>query len=243
MHRCYLLLTLAVFLIAAVSVPSELHAQLRRPPKGPALTEPPKDDLNYLFMGEFVGEIKGDDGETQRLGLQIRPVGKDQFDAVSFVGGLPGQDDHETTPVRMIGQRNEDFLVLSGGPWAIFVEQDACTLLSRQGEKIGRLERIHRTSPTLGARPPQDAVVLFDGSSTDQFSKAEMTEDGLLKEGADVKPMFQDFNLHAEFRLPYMPEASDQQRGNSGLYLQSRYECQILDSFTQDPVFNGCGAL
>lgn len=243
MQRRFPLLALAAFLIASASVPANLQGQLRRPAKGPALTEPPSDDLNYQFMGEFVGEIKIDDGEEQRLGLQIRPIGKDQFDAVSFVGGLPGQDDHQSTPMRMIGQRNEDFLVLSGGPWAIFVEEDGCTLLNRKGEKIGRLERIQRTSPTLGARPPEDAVVLFDGSNTEQFTKAKMTEDGLLEEGADVKPMFQDFNLHAEFRLPYMPEAGDQQRGNSGLYLQSRYECQVLDSFAQDPVFNGCGAL
>ncbi len=62
-------------------------------------------------------------------------------------------------------------------------------------------------------------------------------------EGADLKPMFQDFNLHVEFRLPYMPEADGQARANSGLYLQSRYECQVLDSFALDPVFNGCGAL
>ena len=62
-------------------------------------------------------------------------------------------------------------------------------------------------------------------------------------EGADVKPMFQDFNLHVEFRLPYMPQADGQARGNSGLYLQSRYECQVLDSFATEPVYDGLGAL
>src|SRR5690606_34957219 len=45
------------------------------------------------------------------------------------------------------------------------------------------------------------------------------------------------------FRLPYMPAARDQARGNSGVYIQSRYECQILDSFAQEPAFNGAGAL
>jgi hypothetical protein len=40
-----------------------------------------------------------------------------------------------------------------------------------------------------------------------------------------------------------MPEARDQSRSNSGLYLQSRYECQVLDSFALDPMFNGCGSL
>ena len=70
-----------------------------------------------------------------------------------------------------------------------------------------------------------------------------MTPDGLLMEGADWKPMFQDFNLHLEFRLPYMPSCLDQARGNSGIYLQSRYEVQVLDSFATEPVFNGCGSI
>ena len=70
-----------------------------------------------------------------------------------------------------------------------------------------------------------------------------MTEDGLLMEGADVRPMFQDFNLHLEFMLPYMPAARDQGRANSGVYLQSRYEVQILDSFAMEPRNNGCGGL
>jgi len=58
-----------------------------------------------------------------------------------------------------------------------------------------------------------------------------------------VRPMFQDYNLHLEFKLPYVPAARDQGRANSGVYLQSRYEAQILDSFAMPPVSNGCGGL
>jgi hypothetical protein len=239
-----LCLILTVGFVISLGEPGELSAQLfGSAHKGPALTEPPADDPNYALMGEFIGEIRGDDDQQQRLGLQLRPVGNDQFDAISFLGGLPGEDQHERQPMRMIGRRSGDFLVLSGGPWAIFVEPGSCNIINREGEKIGRLERVQRVSPTLGARPPADALVLFDGTDTEHFARAEMTDGGLLKEGADIKPMFQDFNLHVEFRLPYMPEATDQGRANSGLYLQSRYECQVLDSFAQDPVYNGCGAL
>ncbi len=241
MHRRFL--SIAASLIVLLAAHHDLQGQLFQAAKGPALTEAPSDDPNYILMGEFIGQIKTGDNESRRLGLQIRPVGNDQFDAVSFIGGLPGQDEHQAEPMRMIGRRSEDFVVLSGGPWAIFVERDSCLILDRQGNRVGTLERIERVSPTLGARPPENATVLFDGKNTDQFTMAEMTEQGWLKEGANVRPMFQDFDLHVEFRLPYMPEAMDQSRGNSGLYLQSRYECQILDSFAQDPVFNGCGAL
>jgi hypothetical protein len=40
-----------------------------------------------------------------------------------------------------------------------------------------------------------------------------------------------------------MPEARDQGRGNSGVYVQGRYEVQVLDSFGEQEADNGCGAL
>jgi hypothetical protein len=85
--------------------------------------------------------------------------------------------------------------------------------------------------------------VLFDGTNTDEFHNGRITEDGLLMEGADFKRTFTDFTLHLEFRLPYMPAARGQKRGNSGVYLQSRYEVQVLDSFGLDGAFNECAAL
>ena len=211
--------------------------------KGPALTEPPKNDMNYSLMGEFVGPITTGENEYEPLALQLRAVGDDNFEAVLYKGGLPGQKNHQPKMTKMIGRRSGDFLVLSGGPWAILVEIDHCLIIERTGKQLGRLERVKRTSPTMGARPPKDAIVIFDGSSVDQFTRAQMTEDGLLMQGADFKPMFQDFNMHLEFRVPYMPRALGQKRGNSGVYLQSRYECQVLDSFALDRMINGLGAL
>ena len=194
-------------------------------------------------MGEFLGEITPVDGEKEQLGLQLRALGDGSFDAQSFLGGLPGQDKHKPEAFRMIGQRSDDFVVLSGGPWVMIVEKDHCLLVDRKGNKIGKLNRLQRSSPSMGALPPKDAIVLFNGKNVDQFTNAQMTKDGLLMEGADLKPMFQDFNLHVEFRIPYMPKAAGQSRGNSGLYLQSRYECQVLDSFGLDRLQDGLGAL
>jgi len=214
------------------------------PGKGPAFTEPPTDDLNFDLMGEFIGPIStGQENEYESLGLQIRPLADNSFQAIAYFGGLPGQQKHRSEMVRMIGQRSDDFLILSGGPWAIIVEKSGCLIIDRKGQQLGRLERIERVSPTLHGKAPAGAVVMFDGSGVDQFSNAKMSEEGLLLEGSDFKPMFQDFNLHVEFRLPYMPQADGQQRGNSGLYLQSRYECQILDSFGTETMINGMGAL
>ncbi|MEM1068449.1 MAG: family 16 glycoside hydrolase [Planctomycetota bacterium] len=232
-----------VGLLLTVGFVTPSDAQQRIPGKGIAYTKTPVKDPNYSLMGEFVGEISTQENETKTLGLQIRSLGGNEFDALTFFGGLPGQEAHEPGPIRLIGRRSEDLVVLSGGPWAVFVEKDGCLLVDRTGKMLGKLKRIDRVSPTMGALPPEGAMVLFDGTNVDHFTKAQMTEDGLLMQGADLKPMFQDFNLHVEFRLPYMPEAREQSRGNSGVYLQSRYECQILDSFAQDSLINGAGAL
>ena len=234
------------FLFPIAAITSLLVAGLasaENGPRGPVHLEPPKDDPSYLLMGEFAGSITVAEGKTETIGLQIRPLGKGEFQAISFFGGLPGQENHNPEATRMIGRLSGDFLILSGGPWAVFAEGGHCTLISRSGDKLGKLDRVVRRSPTLAAKAPEGAIVLFDGSDTDQFVNGQMTEDGLLIEGTDFKPMHQDFDLHLEFRLPYMPEARDQGRGNSGVYIQGRYECQILDSFGESPVFNGAGAL
>ena len=70
-----------------------------------------------------------------------------------------------------------------------------------------------------------------------------MTEDKLLMQGVISKDTFGSHSLHIEFRLPYQPEARGQGRGNSGIYVQGRYECQMLDSFGLEGKQNECGGL
>lgn len=72
--------------------------------------------------------------------------------------------------------------------------------------------------------------------------------DGALEVGKGsliTKEKYQDFQLHVEFNIPEPPAgAKDQERSNSGVYIQQRYEVQILESFGEDPPrFNGCGSI
>jgi type 1 glutamine amidotransferase len=95
--------------------------------------------------------------------------------------------------------------------------------------------------------PPSGALVLFDGSDTAHWqTKGGAAPIGWpIVDGAlelcpgcgDVRTAetFQDFRLHVEFWLPASPEdAPEQERGNSGVYLQGRYELQVLDSFGRE---------
>ena len=63
--------------------------------------------------------------------------------------------------------------------------------------------------------------------------------------GGDIitRQNFGSFRLHLEFQLPYIPKARGQGRANSGVYVQGRYEVQVLDSFGDDPADNLCGGI
>jgi HEAT repeat protein len=57
------------------------------------------------------------------------------------------------------------------------------------------------------------------------------------------KQKFTDFKLHIEFRSPFMAAVTGQKRGNSGIYLQGRYEVQVLDSYGLEGKDNECGGI
>jgi hypothetical protein len=95
----------------------------------------------------------------------------------------------------------------------------------------------------MGAPAPPGAILLFDGTDTGRLVRAKITEQALLLAGTETAEAFQNFRLHIEFRVPFLPFATGQARGNSGVYLQSRYEIQILDSFGLEGLFNECGSL
>ncbi len=102
--------------------------------------------------------------------------------------------------------------------------------------------------------PPKDALVLFDGKNLDNWNQRDgkapqwkLLEGGIMqadKQDIVTKEKFDgSFKLHVEFRVPYMPDKKDQARGNSGVYVQGRYEVQVLDSYGLDSKNNDCGAI
>jgi len=103
--------------------------------------------------------------------------------------------------------------------------------------------------------PPSGAVALFDGKNLDGWVSRngkkpagwKLLPGGIMQvQGGDIhtKDTFGGaFKLHVEFRVPYMPKASGQGRGNSGVYVQGRYEVQVLDSYGLKSKDNDCGGI
>ncbi len=107
-------------------------------------------------------------------------------------------------------------------------------------------------TPGQGASAPSDATVLFDGTQWTEWVtvrdsspvKWELSKDrsGTVKPGSGdimTKRSFGDCQLHLEFRSPEVVKGEGQGRGNSGLFLQSNYEVQILDSYQNRTYSNG----
>ena len=109
---------------------------------------------------------------------------------------------------------------------------------------------------TLGTPPSADAIVLFDGTSLANWASKKdgspapwRVEDCAMQVvpgTGDIctKPLFADHFLHLEFKLSDMPEAQGQGKSNSGVFIQGRYEIQVLDSTGWDvPGLGDCGAI
>jgi hypothetical protein len=199
-------------------------------------------DEDFAWQGEFVGWSSGVYGGTC-WGLQVVALGDGRFSASLYPGGLPGQGARAEARRELTGVREGNRLVLVDQGRRFEVAPAEVRVFHQNGRYLGRLERVARTSPTMGARPPRHARVLFRSASDHQFPRAQLTAEGWLLSGGTTPEPVEDFVLHLEFRTPYMPYARGQARANSGVYIQRRYEVQILDSFGLAPEANGCGGL
>jgi hypothetical protein len=218
-------------------------------PAAVAFTKPKQAGVDYTLQGEYVGELQHSE-DKRKIGMQVVALGDGKFRAVVYVGGLPGDGWSRG------GERHVGAGELKDGQIEFKPEdpdaadnvnatlKDGMVALVRDGTRIADLKKVYRKSPTLGKRPPKDAIVLFDGANADEWENGKIVEKKLLgPTDASTKQKFGDHSLHIEFRTPFMPAARGQGRGNSGVYLQSRYECQVLDSFGLEGEDNECGGI
>lgn len=203
-----------------------------------------RKDPDFAIQGEYLGEGLWPGGRTTKVGGQVIAQGNHAFRLVLYRGGLPGDG----------WQRGDDRLTLEGKTangrtalqskekTAAVIKNKLISVSDKDGSEIMKLEPTERSSETLGAKPPENAVVLFDGSSAEKFSGSKLTEMKTLEAGCNSKQKYKALRWHIEFRLSWKPKARGQGRSNSGVFIGGIPEIQVLDSFGLEGAKNECGA-
>jgi hypothetical protein len=205
----------------------------------PTFLDPKDAGPDYVAQGEYVGAV-GD----ERVGVQVIALGDGKFHGVLYHGGLPGAGWDGGEKIEGDGATEGEKVIFRGKDGEGIVELAAGKITGKTGDgKAILIEKTLRESPTAGAKPPKNAIVLFDGSNADEWTNAHMDERHLLQAGTKSKRAFQDYTLHVEFYLPFKPFSRGQGRANSGVYMQDRYEIQVLDSFGLKGLNNECGGV
>jgi len=196
------------------------------------------ENPDFMVQGEYCKE-------GGAYGVQVVALGGGNFEAYVLEGGLPGAGwEPGKSRERLAGgvTKTGDIELSNAGKTKIGFQKGGLTL-QMEGQPAITLPRIERKSPTLGAKPPEGAVVLFDGSNADGWERGVM-ENGLLKANHSMsKQRFKSFTAHIEFRTPFKPYARGQKRGNSGIYHCGRWETQVLDSFGLEGQQNETGGI
>lgn len=266
--RARAMVLVAVAIVGAGLMPRSLNAGESKW-KG-MWTDPgdPELPIEFHVQGEYAGQIEG----GAKLGCQVIALGQGAFQAVVYPGGLPGDGWDGKNKILMDGRLDGEGAVfepargnrkyLAKPPLEFSAtrefppegQKEYCAAISGEtmtgktdDGKTFELKKTSRTSPTMGEKPPQGAVVLFDGTNKDEWNGGRLDEETKLlnTDGKDMrtKRKFNDYTMHVEFMLPFRPDARGQGRGNSGFYQVDHYEVQILDSFGLEGLDNECGGI
>ncbi len=223
-----------------------------------------------LAVPDFIGDWRGKWIDPPKGYLQLSP------ELTAQVIGL-GDDRYQVTFREEFERRATPIFIGTGtsldGVIEVAGEGFSCRITesSIRGQGLYRsktpvpfeLQPFFRVSPTMNRPAPEGAVLLFDGTSLDQWKHIQKGKeidpvwkihDGILRAvpkkennevGGDLvsRRVFKSCELHLEFRLPYEPGNSGQGRANSGVFFQGTYEVQILDSYGLTGDWTECGAL
>ncbi len=209
--------------------------------KEQTFTDPEKAGTDFAYQGEFTGLIQS---AGMNWGAQVIALGDGKFRSIGFPGGLPGDgyvvgEETKSCDAKLDG----DVVRGEGDEYRLEITPKELRVFEKNGNMIGTLRKVHRESTTAGVKPPKDAVVLFDGTSADAFERGKLVDGKYLAADCETKEKFGDHKLHIEFLSPFKPHARGQERGNSGVYVQGRYEVQVLDSFGLSGENNECGGI
>jgi len=211
----------------------------------------------------LTSEGKGRDGHGTRARWCDTSGRIDEWEGVTFYSHP--QNFQHPEPMRIWPEPDNyiffNFCPSQAEPWEMKPAEDHVfryRMYVHQGKVVvADAERIwqdYANPPQVDAKfgRPDNAIVLFDGTDFSNWERDGGGEirwkraDGAMQVvpgsgGLVTKKPVKDFVMHVEFQLPTDPQ--DRERGNSGVYIQRRYEVQIINSYGRELEFAGCGSI
>lgn len=200
----------------------------------------------------IMGDYEGTTSKGSKIVAQVIALGDGKYQA----NLLPEFDKRVEAIGAIEGQLKDKKVEMSSGTLSAALVDGKLTGKQQADPQFTfELKKVERLSPTMGAKPPKGAIVLFDGKNLDEWQLAngqpagwKITAEGAMevvpKSGSiESKKKFGDVKLHVEFKTPFLPKERGQHRGNSGVYLQGNYEVQVLDSYGLEGLDNDCGGI
>jgi hypothetical protein len=220
------------------------------------------------FMGDYQGKMSIRGSETT-ICAQVISFGEGKY-KINFI---PEFDSNNPRLAVLEGKRILDEIIFAGipleGEMQPYSWNGRISHTGFMGKITGTqngtfsLNKVTRLSSTLGLNPPESAIILSNGKNMDGWASRKyggflglfkkdysqwQVKNGVMEvepgSGSSyTKQKFNNFKLHIEFRIPFMPLSLGQNRGNSGVYLSEKYEVQVLDSYGLEGKDNECGGI
>ena len=210
----------------------------------------PSHTLDQEAQGEYTGQLLIQ-GIVTNAYAQVIAQGDGDFHARLF-----SELDGPSAPLfEMSGRRQESEVIFTnaGGQTA---KLEILNQFMKGSDKLQVRKSRRVPPPDLGTPPPEGATVLLGPDTTDlnlawtgwpgKPVPWKLLPGGIAEvNGGSIisKNEFGDATIHLEFMIPFLPERDGQKRGNSGVYVQGRYEVQILDSFGLSGTGRECGGI
>ena len=214
------LLTVALLLAASVAL------------AGPAWTDAEKaakEHPGFELQGEYVGTMKHQDGEA-KVGIQVIALGNNKFRAVGYPGGLPGDGWNQEEKITAEGVAKDGVVIFSGDEGTAKLAKGTITIYPPESaEAVGTLKKVQRKSPTLGAKPPEGAVVLYAGpDDVKNWKGGKADEAGNLQQGVTSHETFGDHTLHVEFASPINRKTAAKGAATAACMSKGATKCKCL---------------
>ncbi|MFF7857850.1 family 16 glycoside hydrolase [Streptomyces sp. NPDC007904] len=196
------------------------------------------------YSGSGFVDRYGTEGATTSFDVEVRKRGT--YDVgLRYSNGPNPFEGTKSLSLYVNGKKVKQTELRSTGNWDTWsTQREALPLRAGHNTIAYRYDKGdtgHVNLDLITVDPHGGPVALFDGGGLDRWQHTDgrpvewpVTDGAMEVCCGDIrtKDSFDDFKLHVEFRLPQLPpDVTGQDRANSGVFLQDRYEIQILDSF------------